>query len=37
MLMSDEGQVQLASMDVLTLVIVVIYFVRQLVGPRKRA
>ena len=37
MLMSDEGRAQLVSMGALTLVIVAIYFVRQLVGARKRA
>ena len=37
MLMSDEGRAQLVSMGALTLLIVAIYFVRQLVGSRKRA
>ena len=37
MLMSDEGRAQLVSMGALTLVIVAIYFVRQLAGSRKRA
>jgi len=37
MLTSDEGRSQLVSMGALTLIIVAIYFVRQLVGSRKRA
>ena len=37
MLMSDEGRAQLVSMGALTLLIVAIYFVRQLVGSRKTA
>ena len=37
MLMSDEGRAQLVSMGALTLLIIAIYFVRQLVGSRKRA
>lgn len=37
MLMSDEGRAQLVSMGALTLLIVAIYFVRQLVLSRKRA
>ena len=35
MLMSAEGRAQLVSMGALTLIIVCIYFVRQLVSPRK--
>ena len=37
MLMSDEGRAQLVSMGALTLLIVAIYFVRQLVLSRKHA
>ena len=37
MLMSDEGRAQLVSMGALTLLIVGIYFARQLLGSRKRA
>ena len=37
MLVNDEGRAQLASMGALTLIIVVIYFVRQLVGSRTKA
>ena len=37
LLMSDEGRAQLVSMGALTLLIVAIYFVRQLVFSRKRA
>jgi len=37
MLMSDEGRAQLVSMGALTLLIVAIYFVRQLVLSRKQA
>ena len=37
MLMSDEGRAQLISMGALTLIIIAIYFVRQLVLSRKRA
>ena len=37
MLMSDEGRAQLVSMGALTLLIVAIYFVRQLVGSRTKA
>ena len=35
--MSDEGRAQLVSMGALTLLIVAIYFVRQLVLSRKHA
>lgn len=35
MLTSAEGRAQLVSMGALTLIIVCIYFVRQLVSPRK--
>ena len=37
MLVNDEGRAQLASMGALTLIIVAIYFVRQLVGSRTKA
>ena len=37
MLMSDEGRAQLISMGALTLIIIAIYFVRQLMLSRKRA
>ena len=37
MLTSDEGRSQLVSMGALTLLIVAIYFVRQLVLSRKHA
>ena len=37
MLMSDEGRAQLVSMGALTLIIVAVYFVRQLLGARTKA
>ena len=37
MLMSDEGRAQLVSMGALTLIIVCVYFVRQLVRARSRS
>ena len=37
MLMSDEGRAQLVSMGALTLIIVAVYFVRQLLGARTQA
>ena len=37
MLMSDEGRAQLVSMGALTLIIVAVYFVRQLLAARTKA